>query len=56
MPIVNIVMFAISIASYVGLKFTGHSDAATDQVLVGLASASLGAHAGATVPALGGSK
>lgn len=56
MPLINLIMFVVSVLSMVGLKLSGHSDPATDQILSALAFGSVGAHAGASGVLTGGSK
>jgi hypothetical protein len=56
MPIINLIMFLASIGSIIGLRLSGHSDPALESMLTALAGGSMGAHAGATIPALGGAK
>lgn len=56
MPIINLIMFLLTLGSYVGLKLTGHSDPATENALIGFAGISLGGHVGSTTPVFNGGK
>jgi hypothetical protein len=50
MPVINLLMFLSSIGSMIFMHVTGHAEPGLDHVLTMLAGASVGAHAGATLP------
>jgi hypothetical protein len=50
MPVINLIMFLSSIGGMIYTHVTGHAEPGLDQLFTMLAGASVGAHAGATLP------